>query len=778
MARKSMIRRPGRNPSPARGKGKGGWRQPGPDPLNRAQRAAINAVVTDVLAAERARPTRADRDRRAERGPAAALFGLGNTTTAAPTVPTGPGGPGRAAEQARRDRIRAGRAARRWPFKATAATAAAGYGAWGAAELAEVAAGPAGHLLASTTIGTLALGAAATVGAAYRKRIGAWRRHYWCATCGAASWITLTSIDGAGWGLLATLVAGAAAVSTGWLRAHEVPVPPVEQPDVAVPPVTAGCELDTLAARWATEVAGNPKLAPDSALTDGRQHGNHCEYTLELAAGMTLGKLRGLQEGIASAMRLDPMQLTFAPAPAGAHGFRDSSKVAVQIILSSPITGPVYWREPAFTYSGGFGRIGLGPYIDGEAQAAYELFRPRGMFSGVVIGSTGKGKSSVVNGIVVSARSSGMVTTWYLDPKGNSSPDLARHATVSEIGLERAEAFTVAAETLVRWLGKQAAANNQAGFAPSADRPGYLIVIDECDMLFAIKGMAQRWGQLAKTGRSLGLSLLLATQYAGMTAFGGSELLRSSVRVGNVVLMRTESNTSDALIAPDLPKSTTLPSAPGYAYLKNEGAAPAALKNSWLLTSDEPTPECFPDELADYNADVALAAHPDAAMCPIGAKAAQLLTEVGGQEREETRAARLRDEIARFLAAPLPAPAATPAGSGPAEPAPVLAGMGARFTALPGPLAPVVPLHPETAVETAPAAASASLDPNALPGAQRAVLAALNAGHTKSGEIGHATGLAAATVSRALTALGEHGLAQRRGFGEWTATDGDQQQAS
>ncbi|MQA14933.1 MAG: hypothetical protein GEV09_12380 [Pseudonocardiaceae bacterium] len=757
MARKSMIRRPGRRPAtPAAPAGRAGM----------AEAAAVTALMRSVQqAADRASQQVADAP-----GPDRAPSGPRQE----PPARTGRRS---AAEQARRERITAGQAARRLPFKATAATGLAGYGAWGAAELAEVAAGPAGHLLATTTTGTLALGVAGAVGAAYRKSLGAWRSRFWCASAMGASWITLTSIDGAGWGLLAALAAGAAAASTGWLRAHEVPVPPIDESE-PVPVVATAGECENLAARWASEVAGNPKLAPRSQLTDGRQHGNRCEYTLDLAAGMTLDKLRSLHGGIASAMRLDPMQLTFAPVAAGEHGFRDSSKVTMQVILSSPITGAVYFRAPSFSYERGFGRIGLGPYIDGEAQAAYELFRPRGMFSGVVIGSTGKGKSSVVNGIVASARSSGMVTTWYLDPKGNSSPDLARHATVSETGLERAEAFTVAAETLVRWLGKQAAAHNLAGFAPSTERPGYLIVIDECDMLFALKGMAQRWGQIAKTGRSLGVGLLLATQYAGMTAFGGSELLRSSVRVGNVVLMRTESNTSDALIAPDLPRSTTLPSAPGYAYLKNEGAAPAALKSSWLLTSDEPVPDGFPTELADFNADVALAAHPDAGMCPIGAQAASLLTEVGGREREEARAARLRAEIAEFLEQPLTAPGAPGASREAAVTAAVLDGMGARFAALPGPLAEVVPLHPQTAAETATAAAPVALDPNALPGAQRAVLAALNAGHTKSGEIGHATGLAAATVSRALTALGEHGLAQRRGFGEWTATDGDQQQAS
>ena len=657
------------------------------------------------------------------------------------------------------------------PFKATAITAAAGYTAWGAAELAGLVAGTGGHLIATTATGAMSAAVVGVLRLTYRAGIGArWRSRFWCAGAGASAWVTLVSIDGAGWGLLAALTTGAAAVSAGWLRAHEVPVPDVdEQP--AVPELASTTTLKDIAGRWAREVAGNPKLAPGCRLTEGRQLDNRLAFTLELASGFTISRIRGLQEGIAAAMRLDPMQLTFDLEPPGENGFVDSSRVATQVILRSPITGPVFYTQPRYEA----GRITLGPYIDAEGHgAAYELFRSSGMFSGVVIGSTGYGKSGLVNGLVTSARSSGMTFCWYLDPKGNSSPDLARHATVAELGLDRAEAFTRAAETLVRYRGKAASAAGSSAFTPTRKLPGALIVIDECDMLFALQGMADRWGAIAKTGRSLGVGLLLATQYAGLKAFGNSELLRSSVRAGNVVLMRTESSTSDQLIAPDLPKSTTLPTRPGYAYIKNAISRAAAFRSAWLLTSDEPVPAAFPAELAGWNADAALARYPDAPMDPIAAKAATILGGGDGLSREERQARnteRLERELADFLGAPLAAPANTAtAAAGPAA-ASVLAGFGARFAALPGPLAPVVPLRQPPA-EPTPLAGEFKAEALAgLSDAQRAVLAALADGHTRSGSIVERTGLAAATVSRALATLAERGLATRQAHGEWAATD-------
>ncbi len=141
-------------------------------------------------------------------------------------------------------------------------------------------------------------------------------------------------------------------------------------------------------------------------------------------------------------------------------------------------------------------------------------------------------------------------------------------------------------------------------------------------------------------------------------------------------------------------------------------------------------------------------------MGPIAAKPAEILGQDGDREqRQAANAARLAGEIAAFLGR-LASSQATPAVAA----APVLAGMGARFATLPGPLAPVVELRRS--------------DTSDLTDAQRAVLETLADGQFRSGAITERTGLAPATVSRSLAVLADRGLATRQTHGEWTPASG------
>lgn len=679
------------------------------------------------------------------------------------------------AEVARRAEVTAAVRRRALPYTAGVAVAATGAGGWGAAALAELLAGPAGHLIASAATPAAAAVALAAVRLTHRQRIADWSGTFRTASVGAVGWLAAAATVGPGWWpvLLAALAGGASLVAQPWMRAHRVGLPAapsrpaIEQagPTLELPPPPPGMtRCDEFAARWHRDIARNGKLdLTGCELTDGHETGagKVLEFTLQLVGGRTLGKVREKQEGIASALGLDPMQLTFDHTPPLANGFRDTSRIAVQIILSSPITKPVYFTGPRFTFTEKrYGLIDLGPCVDGQRVGNLELFRPQGMFSTVVIGSTGAGKSSVVNGIVVSARSSGMVATIYFDPKGNSSPDLARHATVSEGSLERFELFTQCIEDLAVWLGKQAKADNRSGFDPR-ERTAYLIIIDECDIPLAIKGMGDRWGRIAKTLRALGGGLLLITQIGGLKALGMSDLLRSSIRAGNVILMRTESNSSDALIAPDLPRSTTLPRAPGYIYLGNTQEIPGAIRSAWLLTSDEEVPPGFPDELKGWNADVALTQYPDAPLCPIARRClAPLLDEGDREERQKARTDLLRAEIAAFLRGDMTA-TERPDLAVAASSLSGVEGLAARFAALPGPMADVIPIQRRP------------MRDERLNDTDRAVLDAVQDGLTRTSQIVMRTQLPAPRVSNSGKKLAGFGYLVDGGYGVWTLPKAD-----
>jgi hypothetical protein len=280
-------------------------------------------------------------------------------------------------------------------------------------------------------------------------------------------------------------------------------------------------------------------------------------------------------------------------------------------------------------------------------------------------------------------------------------------------------------ERLVEGRQLESAHNDWSIFKASPERPIYTITIDECDMLFALKGMADRWAVIAKTGRALGILLILATQYAGLKAFGGSEMLRSNMAGGgSVLLMRTESNTSDGLIAPGLPPSRFLPEAKGYGYLRAEGARRVAMRAMVLRSADDA-------ERGVPHAGDMLARHCDVPADEIGRAALGELL-VPPAEREAANRAVIAAKLAAFLA---------------------------------GRVAPA--LQRDTVADDGEygqiIAFPSALGPGPLTDAQKAVLAAVEAGHSRPVDIQRATGYSETWVLRQTKALVARGLIENAG---------------
>ncbi|MGL5911574.1 MAG: type IV secretory system conjugative DNA transfer family protein [Phycicoccus sp.] len=661
--------------------------------------------------------------------------------------------------------------ARAVPWAVAAAVAAAGMCGWVLAVGAARSGQPIAPIAAAAAAVTLLGGATAAV--TRRARLRPWARTWVVATSGAAAWVAWTTMSGPTWAGAAAIATAAVALSWRWMATHPVPVTAVHDTS---PADQGGSPVERFAAHWHTSKAAR------GVLTDGAEHDNRVSYTLRCGPGETLATYHAAQLAIASTLDMDPMQLTFSPVDRDAAGWQSAGRIRLQVVARSPITDVVPYTQPRWSWSGEqgrrTGRVGLGPYVDGTGYAEWELYRARGVFSGVVIGSTGGGKSSTVNTIVAGARASGCVVTVYCDPKGNSSPDLAAAATVTCLGLDQAEELTSAVELLVARLGDQQAADGLAGYEPSPERPTYLVVVDESDMLFALPGMGDRWGRIAKMGRAVGVALMGATQYAGQMAFGGSELLRSSFAAGNVVLLRTESNTSDNLIAPHMPRSTTLPRAPGYQYVSNSTAQPIAVRAEWLLTSDEATGK-YADRV---HSGAVFAVHPDAPLCAIGRRAlSPLLTAGTGTERETARRAETRARLNSWLAGDTPG---TPR-EGQAGDVQGTSGGTARGhqggQGVVSQLAPVPVLRPAAAAAPSPnSASSAAPRPDLAASAQLAA-------HASSDDVVHralwraypdpatrrhivtATGLPDSTVRDALARLTDSGRVRRAARGAYTA---------
>ncbi|MDX3661288.1 hypothetical protein PV646_28620 [Streptomyces sp. ID05-26A] len=226
----------------------------------------------------------------------------------------------------------------------------------------------------------------------------------------------------------------------------------------------------------------------------------------------------------------------------------------------------------------------IGGYIDDGSPYFYDLADGDGAWSGVLLGGTGMGKSSVGDHIAYNAMRVNFDVA-YLDPqRGASSPVLAAHAQYPALGPEHAEAFLrfleECADTRETWMAMHAGVgtitwNMTAPCAPDGTHPdpncpcgsivppGILAPIEECDQVFnaAHAGtntkLAERYGQLAKRIRKLNMALLAMTQMPELKTFGGSELLRSNLPVRNLLAMHISSNVSGTLI-PGLPYSPKL----------------------------------------------------------------------------------------------------------------------------------------------------------------------------------------------------------------------------
>jgi hypothetical protein len=409
-----------------------------------------------------------------------------------------------------------------------------------------------------------AAGGAMTTATAWKamlRRRPRWANRVLGAGMFASAWLATTpfgvTIEQAGALLAADYAFGAA-----WWRANRIGCP---LPDAIEEPAEEEItEIDEIVADWDQYVACDGGPLPKSRLVNPQITPHTQSFELEFWRGrQSLSTAFANLEKIAGGLDRDVDEIILEGPPKVPGQRRSAARARFQVITNSPIAGDVNFTGPR--RDGGM--LNLGPFADGAGDASWRLYTPGSMWSGVIIGGTGIGKSRLVENIAISALSGGDTIIIYVDPQGGvSSPALADNARVFIPGVN----IDMLLEALLAGIaarGEENAAEGWIGFTASSERPGILTIIEECHRPFADKETAAKASYVAREGRKVGFALLTVSQYPGLVTFGNNEALRSSIMEGNGIVLRSTSNQTKGLMPGLDVDPKTLPKIPGYGYI-------------------------------------------------------------------------------------------------------------------------------------------------------------------------------------------------------------------
>lgn len=405
----------------------------------------------------------------------------------------------------------------------------------------------------------------------------------------SAGWLAWTVAYGLTVNAVAVLAALGTLLSLHWWSVHRIPN---RAPVAAAPRPAPQPAVDVYTRLWAERIAATGDLA-GTRLESHEPIDAGERYVLRLVPGKnTYTQVLGMLERIRSGLDLRPDEDLIVER----HPVLAASCLQLTVVTRSPIKESVKWPGPA-AFNPATGCVELGPYTDGEGVASWRAYTDNSLWGGFITGGTGSGKSRMIESVAMSLAASETHPTvvWFVDgDEGASSTLLAEHADHTALDEEMTQARDLLAGALgvMRLRRAENVANKWEGFTPTADRPGILIVIDECHLIFADDDLRAMAAEIARRGRKVGVAILGASQVATLDAFGGAgkpntDALRSSLRAGNGVILRSNTNNTKDVFKVEIDPSQ-FPAMPGYGYYvasKDSGARTAPFRG-YYVTDD------------------------------------------------------------------------------------------------------------------------------------------------------------------------------------------------
>lgn len=349
-------------------------------------------------------------------------------------------------------------------------------------------------------------------------------------------------------GLLALLALG----SRFWAH-HRVPDVLAEAEEAAAPPPPPG--EHPVARKWRTRVATRSGCLPRTKIADLVDEPYGVRGRLHLVPGkQTINSVRSVAGYIATALGVSEADVLIEHVePTEEEPKPDSSILDIKIITTGLLTKKVPLEGDRLVVDGDDVSIRMGPYVDGDGEARWRLYTTDSIWGGFVAGSTGSGKSGLIDALALGIWQTGTTILIYLDPKnGGSSPRIFDRAHWS-VGNDPAtwNAILTGLIEVIEARGLENSARlKTSGFTPTRERPGIVVIAEECHAIIT-PGNAHLWGRVGREGRAAGVQAIYASQIYGLQTFAGDDAVRSSATAGNTVALRVSRN--QASMIADIP---------------------------------------------------------------------------------------------------------------------------------------------------------------------------------------------------------------------------------